>query len=133
MIQPALQAYVGGPSGYTRPPYVHRIAGIRKARLACEPQRGRCGFGSRQIEGAAVDIIVSLGRDLPCDVTLREVRILMAAQCRACRCSPRQGSRIILNDVFIASVLRLRLVLRYGIIRQSSKILCSIMITLLPI
>ena len=34
MIQPALQAYVGDPSGYTSPPYVRRIAGIRTARLA---------------------------------------------------------------------------------------------------
>ena len=34
MIESALQAYVGDPSGYTSPPYVRRIAGIRTARLA---------------------------------------------------------------------------------------------------
>lgn len=34
MIQPVLQAYIGDPSVYTRPHYVHRIASIRIARLA---------------------------------------------------------------------------------------------------
>ena len=131
MIQPALQAYDGDPSGYTRPPYVHRIAGTRTAWLAREPQTGRCGLEICQIDGAAVEIVVSLGPHLPCDVTLREVRIFMAAECRTRRCSSRQGFRIVLNDVYIAVVLRLRLALRYGIIRQNSRILCSIVKTLL--
>ena len=74
MIEPALQAYVGDPSGHTRP---HYVAAIGTACLAGEPQRGRYGLGIRQIDRAAEDIVVSLGLDLPCDVTLREVRISM--------------------------------------------------------
>ena len=65
MIQPALQAFVGDSGGFTGPHYVHRITGIKTARPAGEPRRGRCELGIRQMNRAAADSAVSLGPDLP--------------------------------------------------------------------